>query len=465
MDYQLKQLQQGYDLQSEIIKYTPGGMHVCYLSDPIHLEYASDGLCNMLGYTREEFEEKTGQLYLENIVPEDHHIFLDFVKYLAKNLEALTCEYRMVCKDGSIIIVSDKMESKLCSDGIIRGYSSVTDITKQKIIAQELEEQKEQYKQLYTEIKQSEERFRMISSFSGILFYEYDTTNNACIAFENIEHVLLYNNAELKQKLAEYRSKHESIPILGGMFDLVYGEDKPLLLEQAEILKEKGHVSTEVRMLCGDNQYHWFLIDIYRSGNDATIEMGCIRNIDATRNELDTLKLKTMLDPMTNLMNKVSAFQVIDQHLNKEYQDNALLFLDIDNFKAVNDQLGHEIGDKVICYVAEILQDTFRQRDVLVRYGGDEFMVFMTNVRHKEAVFRRAMEILQDVAKCPYTKDTNIDLSVSIGIAFSKEGSTARSLCLEADEATYKVKNNGKNGIYNKHFVFKNNGHVYKKTQ
>ena len=452
---QLQQLKDGYNLQSEIIKYTPGGMHVCYLSQPIHLEYASDGLCAMLGYTREEFEELTQQKYINNIIEEDQQIFIDFVVDLSKNYTTKTVEYHMIKKDGGIIIVSDTMESKMCSDGIVRGYSSVTDISKQKSIALELEKQKEQYKKLYTEIKKSETRFRMISSFSGIMFYEYDIEKQMYISCENVEGVLLYSKEQIQKYFKEIRAYESDIPIWGELYYLFAKEDQQATVKNAKELEKTGHTTMELRILCGDYQYHWFLMDVYLNEQDKKIEMGCLRNIDATRQQLDSLKLKTMLDPMTTLMNKVSAFNMIDQYLKDNPANNALLFLDVDDFKSINDQLGHEVGDKVICYIAEILKRTFRERDILVRYGGDEFVVFMKNVRDKKAVFKRATQIIAEAAKCPYLKNTGIQLSFSIGIAFSHENSSARTLSIEADEANYKVKHQGKNGVYNKHYIMK----------
>lgn len=446
---EFSQLQSKLDLKEEIIKYTPGGMHVCYLSDPIHLDYASDGLCYMLGYTREEFQIKTGDFYLTNVPEEDHHIFFDFILNLAENLGKETCEYRMICKDGTIITVSDTMESILCDDGVVRGYSSVTDITELKRVEKQLEDQKELYRSLYDKVRQSEERFRVISKFSGIMFYEYDIQKMDYTSLDNTEPVLLYSNEQLRNVIDEISEGHDEVPIWGMMYYLVHEKDKETARMGEEKLKETGHVQMELRILCGDYNYHWFSVEALLAENDQNIEMGCIRNVDDTKHELDVLKLKATLDPMTGLMNKVAAFAAIDQFL-QENQDktSAFIFFDLDDFKSINDNLGHTVGDQVLRYMADTMKMLFRNDDILVRFGGDEFIAFMKNVDCKETVIQRIVEFKKECRRCEALKDTECVLSASIGIAFSNANSNARKLCLEADKAAYMVKRNKKGGVY-----------------
>lgn len=127
--------------QQKLLSLTPGGMHSCYLGNPIHLESASTGLCQLLGYTQDEFAQAIGTRYTLAIVPEDRDIFRNFVQKLASEPSQKTAEYRMIKKDGTEIQVSDTMQSFIGSDGVMHGYSSITDVTKlkmneQKIIAE-----------------------------------------------------------------------------------------------------------------------------------------------------------------------------------------------------------------------------------------------------------------------------------------------------------------------------------------
>lgn len=124
---------------TRFMELVPGGMHRCYLSDPIHLEYVSEGLGKMLGYEMDEFKELVGSKYSVVIVEEDRKIFRDFVYELAAQEGTKTCEYRMVCKDGTLLSVSDTMESKRNADGVMYGYSAVTNLSEYKKKQREME--------------------------------------------------------------------------------------------------------------------------------------------------------------------------------------------------------------------------------------------------------------------------------------------------------------------------------------
>lgn len=107
----------------------PSGIHRCYLSDPIHLEYVSESLCSMLGYTYDEFTQLVGDDYTLAIDEEDREKFEAFAVACARELGAHTCEYKLVCKDGKRIPVYDTMASFLSGDGTIRGVSTVIDVS------------------------------------------------------------------------------------------------------------------------------------------------------------------------------------------------------------------------------------------------------------------------------------------------------------------------------------------------
>lgn len=130
-----------FSTDAEVIAQIPSGIHRCYLSDPIHLEYFSEGLCKMLGYTHAEVEELVGpnSSYAKLIYPDDRPIFRDFVHRLAADSGVETCEYRMICKNGNLLAVSDTMDARRNSAGIMYGYSVVTDLSRYKELQEKLE--------------------------------------------------------------------------------------------------------------------------------------------------------------------------------------------------------------------------------------------------------------------------------------------------------------------------------------
>ena len=119
-----------FDNILDTFKKVPGGIHRCYLNNPIHLEYYSDGMCKMLGYTRDEIRKIIGPSwdYCQLIHPADRPIFEAFVTDIAASGGEKTCEYRMLRKDGSVIEVSDTMEATQSSSGIMYGYPEAEEI-------------------------------------------------------------------------------------------------------------------------------------------------------------------------------------------------------------------------------------------------------------------------------------------------------------------------------------------------
>lgn len=130
-----------FEKMAETFTEIPSGIHRSYLSDPIHLEYYSESLCKMIGYTHAEVSNILGSEkdYCQLIHPEDRTAFNDFCIDMAKKGGKRTIEYRMLCKDGSIITVADTMEAKRNSSGIMYGYSAVADLQKYKEVQAKLE--------------------------------------------------------------------------------------------------------------------------------------------------------------------------------------------------------------------------------------------------------------------------------------------------------------------------------------
>lgn len=130
-----------FEKMAETFTEIPSGIHRSYLSDPIHLEYYSESLCKMIGYTHAEVSNILGSEkdYCQLIHPEDRTAFNDFCTDMAKKGGKRTIEYRMLCKDGSIITVADTMEAKRNSSGIMYGYSAVADLQKYKEVQAKLE--------------------------------------------------------------------------------------------------------------------------------------------------------------------------------------------------------------------------------------------------------------------------------------------------------------------------------------
>ncbi|HSV54186.1 MAG TPA: EAL domain-containing protein [Burkholderiaceae bacterium] len=152
-------------------------------------------------------------------------------------------------------------------------------------------------------------------------------------------------------------------------------------------------------------------------------------------------------DALTGLPNRLQLSQKVDFALRLVDRDGgqfAVLFIDVDRFKNINDSLGHKFGDRVLIKVAERINGALRQVDTLCRLGGDEFVVYLHHADPlgAEMVARR---ILQDVAQPFKLDDLNLSISCSIGVAmYPTDGQTLDELIKQADTAMYRVKESGR---------------------
>lgn len=163
------------------------------------------------------------------------------------------------------------------------------------------------------------------------------------------------------------------------------------------------------------------------------------------RKQLEEARHKAEHDSLTGLYNKGAFENLLDMYKNS--RDIAILVVDFDDFKSVNDNFGHAVGDEALKYVADILKRSFRSSDFVYRIGGDEYAVVLTNIKssQKDALASKLEDIQKLVAEAPASLPR---ISLSIGVAFSYRGSLedAREVFRTADKALYSVKLKNKNG-------------------
>lgn len=190
---------------------------------------------------------------------------------------------------------------------------------------------------------------------------------------------------------------------------------------------------------------------------EGTDELG---KLAATINEtLDRLQKAQQLlrhdalhDPLTGLANRSLFFQQMDVSLLKLQSTPsshfAVLLIDLDHFKRINDSLGHEAGDKLLTLAAERLRQSFRKTDTVARLGGDEFAVLLDPIVKGKDAENLAQHLLKNLQETVLWDGHPMHLAASIGIAVCTDpGSTVEQLVREADMAMYSAKRKGKNNI------------------
>ena len=160
------------------------------------------------------------------------------------------------------------------------------------------------------------------------------------------------------------------------------------------------------------------------------------------QNENSELSYQVQHDHLTELPNRNYFYQM----LCKVYEDSqqrhssALLFIDNNNFKAINDQYGHLAGDEVLKEMAQRLRNNIRQGDFVARLGGDEFAIILHSMYKTEHIISVAENLLKCCEEPLYYKDQDIHFSFSLGISFSNQANTPEDLISQADQAMYKAK-------------------------
>lgn len=236
---------------------------------------------------------------------------------------------------------------------------------------------------------------------------------------------------------------------LFGHSDLIHENDRKdffQLLERCH--KEEGWVKNTLRFYTSEARYEWLEVHVHRESISSTGEnviSGVLVNMANWKNEVNRWMEKANRDPLTGLYNREFFEQTASSAIAKgTMASGAIVFFDLDNFKQVNDTLGHMGGDDALCFIAKCLLGTFRHTDVVARYGGDEFVVFVNEIERYD--LEKRLQELCNTLRTPYRNgDINYRLSGSIGAAmFPHDASNYPDLLDHADTATYVAKERGK---------------------
>jgi diguanylate cyclase (GGDEF)-like protein len=167
------------------------------------------------------------------------------------------------------------------------------------------------------------------------------------------------------------------------------------------------------------------------------------KNYDFTK----YLEEQSHLDPLTNLLNRrgfLTAIKSLTELHKREKQPYSILFLDIDHFKEINDKYGHDVGDEVLKLLSDIMKNTLRESDMLVRWGGEEFVVFLNKIDTPQAL-KVAEKLRNNIEN--YKSKKLPSFTISVGVAKGDGVLDVYKVITKADEALYRAKKNGRNRV------------------
>ena len=217
-------------------------------------------------------------------------------------------------------------------------------------------------------------------------------------------------------------------------------EDFFRLLERCQ--RGEGWVENTLRFYMSNGRYSWLELRMHCSGS---VISGTLVNMAQWKGEVDRWKEKAARDTLTGLYNRDHFERTVRAQLKEQvYSSAAMIFIDVDNFKRINDTLGHMFGDDVLCWVAKQILGVFRHTDVIARYGGDEFVVFAPFLQ--QTVLEERLKRLCGAFQFPYRNNTmDYKVSGSIGAAmYPQDGTDYETLLDHADCALYEAKSRGK---------------------
>lgn len=219
--------------------------------------------------------------------------------------------------------------------------------------------------------------------------------------------------------------------------------------ELFERLKQDKAVTDELQIVFPDGRQRWIRVAakvIADTAGKPVLAVGRLTDIQAEREELERLEEKAQRDSLTGVYNAETTRQIVSARLaDDSHEGGALLVLDVDEFKSINDRFGHFTGDQALIAVARLLEDTFRRDDVVGRLGGDEFVVFMDGINERQVVESKCGQILSGMGELePSLRE--LHLTVSIGGVMTEGEADYNRLYQQADKALYSVKESSRNG-------------------
>lgn len=419
-----------------IVNCLGGGVLCCKNDAVLTIIYASDSFYQRLGYEDGEITallgEKPNRL-LVNSPPVDWKKLAVSIK---QNL-LIEIELRLMKKDGSHVWMNCHMRLMVEDDGSEYFCGMVSDIGEKRRLLKGEREQAKVIKRAQMELAANEERYRIIMEQAAdpICDYNFKTQELYCSPpFKEIFGLDVGVEGLLEQLCHS---------------DLVFDEDRTRIIEDIYGIIDGTKVKNpEYRLKNADGGYRWFRVrcTVMRDKRGTPVRMiAFITDIDKQKKEHMVLKEKAEHDLLTGLYNGVTAAAMIDKKISQKNRGNhALLVIDIDNFKNINDSHGHLAGDKVIVDIATKIKNQFREGDIVSRTGGDEFVVFLKDITLGQV--KKKCELLQQAfhSACPQG-DKGYRSSASIGAAFyPRDGENYYELFRKADIAMYAAKSSGK---------------------
>ena len=437
-------------------------------------EYVSDGLARIYGTTADVYMRDVRSLEddLADILPEDRARVAEAYREFVASGEDCALEFRIQRTDGSVRWLRELTRAKLMHDGrVAQTLGVVQDITTQKKTEEELlyknalNNQAEAITDIghfvYDEIKQ---KYLFVSpGLARIYGMGKDEFISRCVSWESDSKLVHPDDLDKVRKTydrfladagewqVEYRlirpdGETRWVREMGRTYVLNHGIPEQTVGVLQDITEQK--LAAQEIIEAKENLEQQVVERTRELANTIKQLQDEITEREKIAAELDFLANH---DALTGLPSLRLCKDRLDHSLaeaRRKRQSSAVMFLDLDGFKEINDAHGHEFGDQVLKIVAARIRTEIRETDTVARIGGDEFVVILSGLPEIAIAERIAGSLIEQIATAIDIGENAIGVSVSIGISFyPQDGENPEDLIRAADKAMYRVKHRGKNAF------------------
>lgn len=382
----------------------------------------------LVGYQAAELKNKFKNRLIELVDPVDRERVISQIHRLIHTGRQSQIEYRLRAKDGHAVWVLENDLLVREKNGEEYIQSILTDISANKKVQEEL--------------RQNLERYRIAVQQEGDIVFEWNIPT---------DHFWTSGNWEMK---FGFQPSDCLIRALDGGDTHLYPIDVENVKRAIQsILSGDLRKEVEFRFPVAGGQYRWqrarASIQLGSDGKPRTA-IGVVVDIEEEKRAIQGLMNQAQRDSLTKLYHKAAAQDRIQAYLEQMEQNDmaALMLIDVDDFKAINDHHGHLFGDAVLVELSNMIGKVFQDGDVVARIGGDEFMAFMPFLSSEAVAVSRARQILENCRKVMQENLNGLEISCSVGLAISpKHGTEYKTLFQNCDQALYQAKASGK-GAY-----------------
>lgn len=286
--------------------------------------------------------------------------------------------------------------------------------------------------------KQSEARYQLALEGTNDAVWELDIPGNRFIASGKWKEITGYD-PDIKVDLEKY-------------LDRVHPDDRRTVFRTYTELKDrKESFTAEFRLKTAHEEYKWLQVRgrVLRYKDKSVKAYGYIGDISSRKKYEEEIRHLAYYDKLTGLMNRASIMKMLDEKLvemQAKHETGAVYFVDLDDFKKVNDTMGHDCGDSLLAAAAERLTKSAGGSSYVGRLSGDEFLVIKYGTKDLREITDLAYQLTQTFINSFTIKDKQVFVTASVGVTlYPEDGTDSAALFKNADTAMYRAKESGKN--------------------